>query len=108
MIVKGNEDNMRRLTEENHSLRNCLKDLQKELFEIVEFKKETFMKRYKAERGLSIDYENEEVVRHEIERIRDDIFNLPFEEAGRDIVQRFHQNFRKMKEFMENIDKEMS
>ena len=32
------------------------------------------------------DIESETQLRHDIERIRDDMFNLPFEEAGKEIV----------------------
>jgi len=33
---------------------------------------------------------------------------MPFEEAGREIVGKFQKNFRKLKEFMEKIDKEIN
>ena len=43
------------------------------------------MKRYRAEYGGSTnsEFENEEALRHDIERIREELFNLPFEESGK-------------------------
>lgn len=71
------------------------------------------MKRYKSEyshlQGNTLgDYDNEEIIRNEIERIREDIFNLPFEESGKEIISKFQTNIVKLKEFMEKIDKEIA
>ena len=33
--------------------------------------------------------ENEEVIKHDIERIREELFNLPFEESGKEIIMKF-------------------
>ena len=48
------------------------------------------MKRYKAEypNGNS-DYISEENIKSEIEKIKEELFNIPFEEAGKDIVSKF-------------------
>lgn len=35
------------------------------------------------------DYENEEIVRNDIERIREELFNLRFEDSGREIIAKF-------------------
>ena len=71
-------------------MRECLKELQKELFDIVELKTEIYQKRHTAEYGHpNPDYENEETVKHEIEKIREELFNLPFEQAGTEIIQKF-------------------
>lgn len=87
--------------------------MQRELFDIVDLKTEIYMKRYKAEcsnlEGNSTGYyDNEEIIRNEIERIREDIFNLPFEESGKEIIAKFQTNLSKLKEFMEKIDKEIA
>lgn len=55
-----------------------------------------------------MDFEGEDVIKHEIEKIREEVFNLPFEESGQEIIQRFQQNFSKLKDFMTKIDKEMT
>jgi len=55
--------------------------LQRELFDIVDIKTEIYLKRYRSEfpqTSTGPDYDNEEVIRNEIERIRDELFNLPF------------------------------
>lgn len=49
MIARSQEQMYNKLSEENSDLKTCLKQLQKELFEIVDFKTEIFMKRHKAE-----------------------------------------------------------
>jgi len=89
-------------------LRECLKQLQKEIFDIVNFKTEIYIKRQKAEFGAGqYDYESDEAIKSEIERIREDLFNLPFEEAGREIIDKFQANFEKLRAFMDQIDKEI-
>lgn len=81
MIAKSQEEIYKRLSEENMELKECMRALQKELFDIVDFKSEIYMRRHKAEYGQSPSYEfdNEEVLRSDIEKIREELFNLPFE-----------------------------
>ena len=56
----------------------------------MELKTEIYQKRHTAEYGHpNPDYENEETVKHEIEKIREELFNLPFEQAGTEIIQKF-------------------
>lgn len=107
MIAKNQEEIQRRLSDENQELKECLKQLQRELFDIVDMKTEIYLKRFRAEQN-GADYDNEEVVRHEIERIREELFNLPFQESGRELVNKFQVNFSKLKEFMERLDKDLS
>lgn len=66
------------------------------------------MKRYKAEYGESIETETEEKLKHDIEKIRDEMFNLPFEESAKEIVTKFQSNFLKLKDFMTKVDKEIA
>ena len=70
------------------------------------------MRRFKAENFKADDPLNqptsEELLRHEIEKIREGLFNLPFEESNRSIVAQFEQNFDKLRNFMKNIDKGMA
>lgn len=70
------------------------------------------MKRYRTEFSQinkgQLEYDSEEVVRNEIEKIREEIFNLPFQESGEQIIQKFKSNLTKLKEFMEKIDKEIA
>jgi hypothetical protein len=58
------------------------------MFEIVDLKTDIFKKRYTAEFSNMEDgaFENEEVIRHEIEKIKEEMFNLPFEESGAEII----------------------
>ena len=49
MIAKNQEEIQRRLSDENSELKECLKQLQRELFDIVDLKSEIYMKRFKAE-----------------------------------------------------------
>lgn len=78
---------------ENHELKDCLKSLQRELFDIVKLKSDIYMRRFKAENFKADDPLNqpssEELLRHEIEKIREGLFNMPFEESGRSIVAQF-------------------
>ncbi len=49
MIAKNQEEIQRRLCEENTELKDCLKQLQKELFDIVDLKSDIYLKRFRAE-----------------------------------------------------------
>ena len=51
MISKNQDEILRRLSDENAEIKECLKALQRELFEIVDLKSEIYMKRYRAEYG---------------------------------------------------------
>jgi len=57
--------------------------LQEELFEIVDLKTDIYNKRFKAE--LNREPENEEQVKHEIQKIRDELFDTRFKESSREI-----------------------
>lgn len=109
MISKSQEDAYRRINSENHDLKDCLKMLQRELFDIVKLKSDVYMRRFKAEHYKADDPLNaptsEELLQHEIEKIREGLINMPFEESGREVVNRFKENFEKLRKFMINIDK---
>lgn len=48
------------------------------------------MKRYKAEYSNGNSEQiSEENIKSEIEKIKEELFNIPFEEAGKDIVVKF-------------------
>ena len=108
MISKSQEESYKRVSLENQELKECLKSLQREMFDIVKLKSDIYIKRFKAENYRADDAmcntSSEEILKHEIEKIRDNIFNLPFEETGRDIIHKFKMNFQKLKTFMEKID----
>ena len=110
MIAKSREEIQQRITSENHELKACLKMLQKEMFEIVKLKSDIYMKRFKAENFNPSDsaaYSSEEVLKHELEQIRENLFNLPFLDNQKEIVKKFRENFSQLKEFMKKIDKGM-
>jgi hypothetical protein len=60
------------------------------MFEIVKLKSEVYQKRFKAENYKANDPLNQatsdEILRHELEKIREALFNLPYEESGREII----------------------
>lgn len=72
------------------------------MFDIVDLKTDIYEKRYRAE--FSHELDSEATIRAEIDRIREDLFNLPFEENSRDIIARFKANFEKLKSFMQRVD----
>ena len=76
------------MSEENADLRECLKMLQREIMEIVQVKKDVFTKRFKAEYGASRELppETEDQLAHQIETIREELFNVSFEEHGRELI----------------------
>lgn len=101
MISKSQEEAYRRVSTENHELKECLKSLQRELFDIVKLKSDIYAKRFKAENYKVDDplnaAQSEEILKHEIDKIRESLFNLPFEETGRELVHKFQMNFQKLR-----------
>lgn len=77
------------------------------MFDIVKLKTDIYLKRFKAE-NITDGISSEEILKNDIEKIKEELFNLDFEEQGRDIVHRFRLNFQKLKDFMGNVDKGMS
>ena len=104
MISKSQEESYKRVSLENQELKECLKSLQREMFDIVKLKSDVYIKRFKAENYKADDpmfnTSSEEILKHEIEKIRDNIFNLPFEETGREIIHKF--KIKLVMEFMNN------
>jgi DNA-nicking Smr family endonuclease len=92
MISKSREEVQHRITLENQELKDCLKMLQREMFDIVKLKSDIYLKRMKAENYNANDttaYSSEEILKHEIEKIREGLFSLPFEETSREIIHKF-------------------
>lgn len=77
------------------------------MFDIVKLKTDIYTKRFKAD-NMGDNVSSEEILKHDIEKIKDELFNMDFEEQGRDIIHRFRLNFHKLKEFMGNVDKGMA
>lgn len=78
------------------------------MFDIVSLKSDIFKHRFSAEYGAEREPDNEEVLKHEIEKVREELFNMSFDEnQGKDIMQKFRYNFQRLKDFMESVDKEI-
>ena len=85
--------------------------LQRELFDIVKLKSDIYQKRFKAENFNPNDAQavtSEAILKNELQKIKESMFNLTFDEQGKEIVHQFQLNFHKLKEFMKNVDKGMS
>ena len=60
----------------------------------MDLKTDIYMKRCKAEYGQTAnEFDNEEALRHDIEKVREELFSLPFEESGKEIIAKFQTNF---------------
>ena len=113
LMVSRNQDEIaRRICEENQELKECLKALQKEMFDIVDLKTAIYRNRFEAELhpsttsdGMAAPFD---VLKHDLDRIRDELFSLPFEQAGRELVLKFQRNFQKLRDFMERVDKDIA
>lgn len=95
------------MSSENGQLKEALKMLQRELLDIVQLKHDIYTQRFKAEFGAHKQPESEEQIAHQIQLIRDELFNTAFDENGKELVQKFKLNFQRLKEFMHTIDKEI-
>ena len=97
LLGSANNDRIAALSTENEQLRECLKLLQKEIFEIVNIKSQTLMKRYEAEYGKQ---PSKDFTAHEIEAMNEDMMNMPYKSHGLTILQGFQRNIESLKEFM--------
>lgn len=96
MISKSMEEMNKKLTAENHDLKDCLKLLQREMFDIVKLKSDVYMKRFKAENYNPNDqqaFTSEEIIKSELTKIKENLFNMNFEENGKEIIHKFKLNF---------------
>jgi hypothetical protein len=48
------------------------------------------------------------MVRHDLEKIREELFGLPFDQTARELIMKFQRNFHKLRDFMERIDKDIA
>eukprot|EP00359_Climacostomum_virens_P002675 CAMPEP_0204905296 /NCGR_PEP_ID=MMETSP1397-20131031/5344_1 /ASSEMBLY_ACC=CAM_ASM_000891 /TAXON_ID=49980 /ORGANISM="Climacostomum Climacostomum virens, Strain Stock W-24" /LENGTH=437 /DNA_ID=CAMNT_0052074167 /DNA_START=1132 /DNA_END=2448 /DNA_ORIENTATION=- len=96
MIAKGYEENQNRLLNENIELRNAFDLLQRELFEIIKQRREAFSRRQALEQQEEPDYGD-----FELNRIRSEMFSMPFESVSETVVQTFQENIRKFKEYLD-------
>jgi hypothetical protein len=106
---------VRRICDENNELKECLKALQKEMFDIVDLKSAIYRNRFEAELsvlgGTSAGQDGSQpfdMVRHDLEKIREELFGLPFDQTARELILKFQRNFHKLREFMERIDRDIS
>jgi hypothetical protein len=98
MISKSREEVQQKITQENHELKDCLKMLQREMFDIVKLKSDIYQKRFKAENYNANDIStSDEILKHELEKIKESLFNLPFGETSQEIIHSFQMNFKKLK-----------
>jgi hypothetical protein len=107
MMLKSQEGIMSKLTKENENLKTGFRELQKEMFEIIDLKSDIYSKRFKAEYGREL--ESEDQIRTEIEKIKDDLFSCQFDkDTSAFIVNKFKGNLKKLKEFIQRVDKDIS
>ena len=74
------------------------------MFDIVKLKSDIYMKRFKAENYNTNEqhaFSSEEILKHELDKIKESLFSLPFDETSKDIIHKFRMNFQKLKQFME-------
>ncbi len=81
------------MCDENDQLKACLKNLQQEMFEIVDLKTALYRNRFEAELNLTNGGDQQQqtfdVVRHDLERIREELFGMPYDEVARDLIMKF-------------------
>ena len=113
MVSKNQDEIVRRICDENNELKDCLKALQKEMFDIVDLKSAIYRNRFEAELTLLGNAGHEggapfDMVRHDLEKIREELFGLPFDQTARELILKFQRNFHKLRDFMERIDRDIA
>ena len=103
LISKSHSSIEEQLKNENSELRDCLKMLQKELFDIVTIKTEAFKRRYNTEFREEAD---EKYTNHDLEEINGDVMNMHFDNAGPNLISTFQANIQKLRNFLQRMDKQ--
>lgn len=94
MISKNQDEIFRRICDENNDLKDCLKALQKEMFDIVDLKSAIYKNRFEAELSL-LDNQTAvggapfDIIRHDLEKIREELFGMPFDQTARELIMKF-------------------
>ena len=78
--------------------------LQREMFDIIKLKSDIYNQRLKVENSIT----SQEILDHQLQKIKDGLIDLPFEERGQDIITQFRANFKKLTQFIDNIDSSMN
>ena len=100
MISRGFEENQNVLLLENKELRTAFELLQGELQEMMQQRREAFHKRYSDELGENAPDFKE----FQMEVIRPEMFNMPFQKVSEDVVKTFQENMRVYRNFMDKND----
>ena len=45
---------------------------------------------------------------HQLDKIKEGIIDLPFEDRGLDIIAKFNNNFKMLKQYLESMDESMN
>jgi len=103
MISNSYEDIRNRLIVENDLLREALTSIQKELFEILEQKKELFFKRRRIELGED-NKEEFDFAQTNLLNPKKELFDMPTQTVGKDAIECLQENLRRFREYMTKID----
>lgn len=107
MVSQDQEKLFQQMSTENSQLKDALKMLQRELLDIVQLKHDIYAQRFRAEFGQHRQPESEGEIAHQIQLIRDELFNSAFDESGKELIHKFKLNFQRLREFMHSVDKEI-
>eukprot|EP00357_Protocruzia_adherens_P006335 CAMPEP_0115014230 /NCGR_PEP_ID=MMETSP0216-20121206/25942_1 /TAXON_ID=223996 /ORGANISM="Protocruzia adherens, Strain Boccale" /LENGTH=483 /DNA_ID=CAMNT_0002383905 /DNA_START=89 /DNA_END=1540 /DNA_ORIENTATION=+ len=95
MVSRGYEEMRNRLTSENHELRESLTVIQRELLDIMGDRR----REIEGRRGSLGADEGAELI-----EMREDVFRMPFDVVGSDLIQVFQENMRRFKDFLKRTD----
>ena len=101
LSARTHEQAHKRALAENTDLRECLKTLQQELFEIVTFKSEAFKKQFSAQFQQDPD---SKLLNHQLAPFREELFDAHFGNTARAILPKFKENLAHLRQFLQRID----
>jgi hypothetical protein len=83
------------------------------MFDIVDLKSAIYRDKFEAELSLHGNLGKEggapfDMVRHDLEKIKEELFGLPFDQTARELILKFQKNFHKLRDFMERIDRDIA
>ena len=73
------------------------------MFDIIKLKSDIYKKRVSIEGEMTAP----EILQHQLNRIKEGLIDMPFEDRGLEIITNFTENFKKLTQFLKSIDESM-
>ncbi|EAS03387.1 afadin- and alpha-actinin-binding protein (macronuclear) [Tetrahymena thermophila SB210] len=104
MITRENEEIRQKLLRENDILKESLSSLHKELQDMLNIRKEIYIRRRKIELGEDYIDNQSEISEINLLPFKKELFAMPVDPIGREAIDILAENIKRFKDFMNKID----